>query len=82
MSTLIDRLVTDYYANGTHQRLGQYFINTYIKCEDDATKGMWSASFNDARVLIAQFMMSNQWYQLPKKLSNLQPTASRFIGKE
>lgn len=79
----IDELMQDYYKNGTHQRLGQYFFNTYIKVVDESTEKMFhERDINKARVLISQFMMNNQWTKLPEKLVERTPTASRFLDAE
>lgn len=80
MSELIDDLMLEYYKHGTHQRLGQYFVNTYIKVDDASTEGIYcELDINKARFMISQFMTNNQWYQLPKKLVVTENTASRFL---
>lgn len=78
--SLINEVMQEYYKKGTHQRLGQFFFNTYVKVSDKSTEGIFhEGDINKARVLIAQFIADNQWHALPKELTNNQPTASRFL---
>ncbi len=83
MRSLTEKIIMKYYKEGTHQRLGQYFCNTYVKAESGATLGIFNEhNFNKARVLIHQFVTNSQWAKLPCKLVPDQRTASRFINME
>lgn len=83
MGNPINDLMSEYYAESTCERLGQYFVNTYIKRRDVTVEGIFNeGDINKARVMISQFMEKNQWHTLPKKLRDDQPTASRFIKLE